>query len=193
MSTPSTEKDAGVKAVGETETEENESLLEKCWVEEYKGDSRKWLIRDASSKLPHGLLCSTMKESYPCPVQEKSNENDMGIKKRLLLKKFFEEAAEEVIKEREDIHKKRDWCTEYHTNFKADGFKVEDKLSRNTENIQKYPLYSSAPVSYYSFNQKKNPKEVLHGLTRITDQQKIFKRNGQFTKPITESLDFIEL
>jgi len=57
---------------------DNESLEERCWQEEYKGDSRKWLIRDASAKHPRGPLCSAMKESYLYPERENSDENNLG-------------------------------------------------------------------------------------------------------------------
>lgn len=33
----------------------------------------------------------------------------------------------------------------------------------------------------------------MPGLTRVTDRQNIFKKNAQFSKPIQESLDFVEL
>lgn len=46
------------------EEEDEERLQEKCWQEEYKGASRKWLIRDASAKKNQIPAYSTMKESY---------------------------------------------------------------------------------------------------------------------------------
>lgn len=55
-----------------------ESLQEKCWQETYKGESRKWLIRDASGKFPRGPLSSTMKETYVCPSKEDSDGKNMG-------------------------------------------------------------------------------------------------------------------
>lgn len=57
---------------------DNESLEERCWQEEYKGDSRKWLIRDASAKHPRGSLCSAMKESYLYPEREIPDEKNLG-------------------------------------------------------------------------------------------------------------------
>lgn len=43
---------------------------ERCFQEKYSGDSRKWIIRDASYKLPKGPLMSTMKDEYRVPLKE---------------------------------------------------------------------------------------------------------------------------
>ncbi|KAH1022441.1 uncharacterized protein LOC109534202 [Dendroctonus ponderosae] len=173
-------------------TDSLESLQAKCWQETYKGESRKWLIRDASGKSPQGPLCSTMKETYVSPSKEESEKN-MGKRKEYLLKKFHEEAAAE-LKQSEDIQQTNDYCTEYDGNFKTKGFQPDDQFyMKDTEQFKEFPLYSSAPLTYYSYNQQKNPKDILPGLTRITDPQSIFKRNGQFSKPIAESLDYVEL
>lgn len=45
-------------------------LSDRCWEEKYKGDSRKWLIRDGSRQKIESFLCSTMKDTYRCPLQE---------------------------------------------------------------------------------------------------------------------------
>lgn len=71
MSTPCDDK-------RESETDDNERLMERCWQEQYKGASRKWLIRDASTKLPQGPLCSTMKESYIYPERGNWGEENIG-------------------------------------------------------------------------------------------------------------------
>ncbi|KAL1490804.1 hypothetical protein ABEB36_013438 [Hypothenemus hampei] len=177
------------------EADDNESLLEKCWQEEYKGDSRKWLIRDASAKTPPSPLCSTMKESYLYPERGNPVERNMGKRREFLLKKFYQEAIEEVRTEYETTEESNGYCgTEYKDSFRTENFRPNHQFSTiNKDSFQKHPLYSSVPVSYYSFNQKNNPKDVLHGLTRITDPLNMFKRNGQFSKPIQENLDFIEL
>lgn len=45
-------------------------LSERCWEEKYKGDSRKWLIRDGSRQKIDTSLCSTMKDTYQYPMKE---------------------------------------------------------------------------------------------------------------------------
>ncbi|KAJ8915217.1 hypothetical protein NQ315_015440 [Exocentrus adspersus] len=50
--------------------EDEESLMEECWTAKYKGDSRKWLIRDGSYKNRRGPLMSSMKASYIYPLKE---------------------------------------------------------------------------------------------------------------------------
>ncbi|XP_066253537.1 uncharacterized protein [Euwallacea similis] len=175
------------------EGDNNESLEEKCWQEEYKGHSRKWLIRDASAKSPQGPLCSTMKESYLYPERENTDEKNMGGRRKYLMKKFLNEATEELRRENE--HSKHfHYCTEYDVNFKIKGFNPEDDFyKKNTDQFQKHPLYSSTPVSYYSYKYEMNPKDIPQGLTKVTDRVNIFKRYGRFSKPITESYDFVEL
>lgn len=45
-------------------------LSERCWEEKYRGDSRKWLIRDGSRQKIDSFMCSTMKDTYQYPLKE---------------------------------------------------------------------------------------------------------------------------
>lgn len=42
-------------------------MSERCWKEMYRGDSRKWLIRDASRQKIDSSVCSTTKATFPHP------------------------------------------------------------------------------------------------------------------------------
>lgn len=42
-------------------------VSEKCWKETYRGDSRKWLMRDESRKNSDSRLKSTMKATFSYP------------------------------------------------------------------------------------------------------------------------------
>lgn len=50
--------------------EDDSAVSEKCWQENRRGDSRKWLIRDGSNKNLNSDLQSTMKASYTYPFQD---------------------------------------------------------------------------------------------------------------------------
>ncbi|XP_050310754.1 uncharacterized protein LOC126746503 [Anthonomus grandis grandis] len=175
--------------------EDNERLLEKCWREDYKGASRKWLIRDASGMVPRAPLCSTMKESYVYPTEK--DDKPIGIRKKTLIKKLYEEATAEVLEEQAAHEEPNDYCTEYDGNFKIDNFQTDKAFYLKEPDLQlKYPLYNSPPASYYSFNQQKDPtgsRAVLHGLTRVTDVQNMFRRHDGFSKPISETFYAHEL
>lgn len=49
-------------------------VSERCWQEMHRGDSRKWLIRDASRQKMDSSVCSTMKATYPYPFPGKKEE-----------------------------------------------------------------------------------------------------------------------
>lgn len=170
--------------------DDDESIREECWVSHSKNDSRKWLIRDASYKKIKQPLCSTMRATYTYPYfQEKGTEN-IGDRKASLLKKFQEEAEEEVLREQNPKPEIEDYCTEYDSNFQSENFvSNEESFLENKEEYLKYPLYSSPATSYYSFNLKKRPQEVLHGHTKTTDPQNPFRKCAGFSKPIHEVLD----
>lgn len=53
-------------------------LSDRCWEEQYKGDSRKWLIRDASRQKIDSTLCSTMKATYQHPYQDDTKQEFVG-------------------------------------------------------------------------------------------------------------------
>lgn len=46
-------------------------ISDRYWQEMHRGDSRKWLIRDASRQKMDASVCSIMKTSYLYPFQEK--------------------------------------------------------------------------------------------------------------------------
>lgn len=53
-------------------------LSDRCWEEKYKGDSRKWLIRDASRQKIDSTLCSTMKATYQYPYLDDVKREFVG-------------------------------------------------------------------------------------------------------------------
>lgn len=58
------------------EVTDNESIIsDSCWKENYKGDSRKWLLRDITPNSLSGVT-SMMKESYQYP--ENLRETEIG-------------------------------------------------------------------------------------------------------------------
>ncbi|KAF7267593.1 hypothetical protein GWI33_019204 [Rhynchophorus ferrugineus] len=161
------------------EEEDKELLRERCWQEGYKGASRDWLIRDASTKKFQIPAYSTMKESY-LRLTESNNSRNMGKREQALLRKFREEAMSEIIKERETKTEIDDYCTEYEGNFHRDSFTTNDEFHTGMmEQIQKYPLYSSKPMSIYQF-------AVDRGTARTKDT---FHKNSNFTKPLSEQLN----
>ncbi|XP_030760949.1 uncharacterized protein LOC115886061 [Sitophilus oryzae] len=176
--------------------EDNESLQEKCWTEEYKGASKKWLIRDAFWTVKQPPLCSTMKETYMYPLKEES-DNILGKRRAALLKKFRDEALAEIVNENEkaeeeDLEEK--YCTEYGGNFNSEGFNPDDEFYKKmTDLYQKYPLYSSTPMSLYSFTLQKDRSKILPGVTKPSTGTKIFNKNSNFTKPLGDKLDNVEI
>lgn len=55
---------------GEKKDEDKDSVVsDRCWEEIYKGDSRKWLLRDGSTKKSENVV-STMKDTYLYPHHE---------------------------------------------------------------------------------------------------------------------------
>lgn len=171
-------------------TDDNNS--EKCWKEKYKGESRKWLIRDASPKIPCEPISSTMKESYRhIRPQEKITEI-IGRKRELLLKQFEQEAINEVIEECNKPPIVEKYCTEYDTSFSMPGFEPDDELFKKQKDLyEKYPLYRSIPTSYYSYKVvKQQPREMLHGFTPVFDEINPFKKSTEFSKPINDVLDY---
>lgn len=52
----------------ENNNDDKDSVIsDRCWEEKYRGDSRKWLTRDSSTKKSRGMICSAMKESFMVP------------------------------------------------------------------------------------------------------------------------------
>lgn len=47
-------------------------MTERCWKEMHRGNSRKWLIQDASQQKMNSSLCSTMKSCYQYPLHERT-------------------------------------------------------------------------------------------------------------------------
>lgn len=66
---------------------DDDSLIERCWEEQYRGDSRKWLIRDGSYKNPRDPLCSTMQATYNFPLDEKDEKEFKGTQMKICI--FF--------------------------------------------------------------------------------------------------------
>lgn len=50
------------------DTDVDSIISDRCWKETYKGDSRKWLLRDVTRNSLQGAM-SAMKESYQYPEQ----------------------------------------------------------------------------------------------------------------------------
>lgn len=45
-------------------------ISERCWEEKYRGDSRKWLVRDGSTKKSRGEISSCTRESFQMPEND---------------------------------------------------------------------------------------------------------------------------
>ncbi|KAL3277428.1 hypothetical protein HHI36_012776 [Cryptolaemus montrouzieri] len=53
------------------ELKDDDSIIsERCWRENHRGDSRKWLTSDGQPKIPAHRIYSTMKATYRPPVEE---------------------------------------------------------------------------------------------------------------------------
>ncbi|XP_074040507.1 uncharacterized protein [Leptinotarsa decemlineata] len=167
---------------------DDDSLIEQQWFEKYKGDSRKWLIRDGSYKNVPERLCSTMKAAYTYPISEERSE--IGSRKAILLKQFEEEAVAEVLQEQNAPKSVEEYCTEYDEKYNIQGFQPDDRsYTKHPDLYEKYPLYSSMPTSYYSYYLKNRPRVILHGLTETNNPTNPFKRCAEFSKPLSEVLD----
>lgn len=59
--------------------DDDDSLIERCWEEQYRGDSRKWLIRDGSYRKAREPFCSTTQATYNFPVDEKDESSRKGM------------------------------------------------------------------------------------------------------------------
>ncbi|VEN48667.1 unnamed protein product [Callosobruchus maculatus] len=169
--------------------EDNESILEKCWVGKSKNDSRKWLIRDASFTLPKEPLASTTRAAYLYPQVQDESENSIGQRTKEMLQRFEEEAIQEIMQEK-NVDCTIDYCTEYDGNFNGSGFQVRDRIYEADQDIyKKYPLYRSTPTSFYSFKLSKDPRGLLAGHTLSTDPLQPFKKCAGFSKPMIDKLD----
>lgn len=172
---------------------DNDNDSEKCWNEKYRGDSRKWLIRDASHKLPSDPICSTMKDSYRDRYNTANEIYEIiGRPRALMIRQFEEEALNEFIKEYNEPPPIEEYCTEYDRSFSMPGFKPDDEVfQRNEEMYKKYPLYASKPTSFYSFKlHNQEPRETTDGFTTVVDKINPFKKTAEFTKPIHEVFDY---
>ncbi|CAH2006450.1 unnamed protein product [Acanthoscelides obtectus] len=177
------------KAKDEKDRDDNESLPEQCWVSTSKNDSRKWLIRDASYTLPKEPPASTTRTTYLYPQVRDETENIIGQRTKEMLRRFEEEAVQEIIKET-SVDCTVDYCTEYDGNFNGSGFQVRDKVYEADQEIyKKYPLYSSTPTSFYSFKLSKDPRRLLAGHTLSNDPLQPFKKCAGFSKPMNDKLD----
>lgn len=64
---------------------DDDSILpEKCWQENRRGDSRKWLIRDGYPKKSGTRIKSTMKATYPYPFPDEGTQNIGAFKSKSL-------------------------------------------------------------------------------------------------------------
>ncbi|XP_018329139.1 uncharacterized protein LOC108739644 [Agrilus planipennis] len=162
---------------------------DRCWEEQYRGDSHKWLIRDAAKKKTNEGVCSTMKEEYGPPQPDE--QTNVGIRKKLLTEQLYKEVAEEVLKERAQKPMEREFCTTYNAEYNAQGFKVKSGYDLIDEDLcKKYPLYATQALTYYRhLIDEKGSSVVMPGLTKITDQKSPFKRSYAFTKSVIEGQD----
>lgn len=175
-----------------TITKDDDSIVsEKCWQENHRGDSRKWLMRDGSTKTSNAGLMSTMKATYPYPVQEE--RECVGKRRAIILKELYEEATEEIIRERNAPPPVEKYCTEYDGNY---GSNIEIKKNELEEEMnkklyEKYPLYTSSAMSYWNYQIEKFQRgnASFPGLTTSVDLKNPFRRYSRFTKPLSEVLD----
>ncbi|KAL3277429.1 hypothetical protein HHI36_012777 [Cryptolaemus montrouzieri] len=89
-----------------------------------------------------------------------------------------------------------EYCTEYDGNFCLPNFEPipeAELYSQKNELYQKYPLYGSAPMSFWLHKVEHRREETPPGkFTRITDPENPFKRNSSFSTPITDALIITE-
>ncbi|XP_072383276.1 uncharacterized protein [Diabrotica undecimpunctata] len=185
--TPTSTEDV-CKIIRKPNADVEDDILEKCWVESYKGDSKPFLIRDGSFVYPREKDCSTMKSAYQYPVPD--NRTALGVRKSKLLKQFEEEAIKEVTDEAKPPALTGDYDSVYNRFFRKDGFEPDDEFyTRNEELYKKYPLYSSLPTTFTSFKLKQDKNKKPDGVTPTIYNNQPFRKCGQFSKPISEVLD----
>ncbi|GJQ88316.1 SPAG8 [Trypoxylus dichotomus] len=164
---------------------------ESCFKERYSGDSRKWIIRDASYRLPKGPLMSTMKAEYGMPLKEEQRTK-IGKRRALLEQTLYDEINEKIVQENQVPPPIEEYCSTYDLTFQIPGFKPKMKTyGDQPELYEKYPLYSSSPMSYwrYQYDNRNGRRSELHSLTAIGDVKQPFKRSSAFSKPLAEVLD----
>lgn len=157
---------------------------------ENEKDDGKWILRDGSDESAYGSLCSTMKDSYRYMKHKDEIGEIIGHKREILLKKFEEEAINEIMEECQNAVTIEEYCTEYDKSFNIPGFEPDDTVFKKQEDLyKKYPLYSSMPTSFYSYKlMGQQPKEPVYNVTKNSDKMAPFKRSADFSKPINEVL-----
>ncbi|RZC34192.1 uncharacterized protein BDFB_009557, partial [Asbolus verrucosus] len=115
-----------------------------------------------------------------------------GERRALLLQKLYDEAADEIMRERNEPPPTEEYCTEYDGNYNRTEITKSEKEEETTRELsEKYPLYASPVTSYWSFKVDQNQRGsiCIPGLTTAVDLKNPFKRYSGFTKPISEVLD----
>ncbi|XP_044756881.1 uncharacterized protein LOC123315297 [Coccinella septempunctata] len=173
------------------EQKDDDSVIsERCWQENHRGDSRKWLMRDGQKKIPPHRIYSTMRASYSPP--EEDVHQYVGKRRALFIKECYEKSYEEAIQDRKKPPPVEEYCTEYDGNYHSPGFEPvpEDVLhSQHEELYQKYPLYGSSAMSFWQHKFERRRDETQPAkFTRVTDPKNPFKRNSTFSTPISEAL-----
>ncbi|XP_045467376.1 uncharacterized protein LOC123675878 [Harmonia axyridis] len=178
------------------EQKDDDSIIsERCWRENHRGDSRKWLMRDGQAKVAAHRIYSTMRATYTPP--EEDDYQLVGKRRALFIKECLDKSYEEAIHDRNKPPPVEEYCSEYDGNFHLPGFEPvpEDKLhSQHEELYQKYPLYGSAAMSFWQHKFENRRQEIQPGrFTAVSDPKNPFKRNSTFSTPITEALYDAEL
>ncbi|EEZ98289.1 hypothetical protein TcasGA2_TC000738 [Tribolium castaneum] len=132
-----------------------------------------------------------MKATYPYPFQEERQY--VGERRARIMKQLYDEAAEEIIRERNEPPPVEKYCTEYDGNYNSniEVKKPEHEEETKKQLYEKYPLYTSPAMSYWNFQIEKFQRgnASFPGLTTSADLKNPFKRYSRFTKPISEVLD----
>ncbi|XP_049821328.1 uncharacterized protein LOC109601363 isoform X2 [Aethina tumida] len=109
--------------------QKQERYEDKCWTEQYRGDSRKWVLKDVS--VQDTVPVSTMKTSY-IPPHVRSLMTDFktstGPKRNRLFEQFRNEAIEEVMAESDPPPPIEEYCSTYDDQFFKPGFEVDDEF-----------------------------------------------------------------
>ncbi|XP_017777941.1 PREDICTED: uncharacterized protein LOC108563699 [Nicrophorus vespilloides] len=160
---------------------------EVCWEEMYRNDSRKWILRDGTTT--GSVKVSTVKDSYRFP-EEKSLSPLLGRRARIIREQFLKEAEQEVQMESNKPPEIEDYITSYDCDYRTTipGFVPQYEIKKNPELFCKYPLYASHGMTYWRFQHEKgfgNPTQIP-GQTVANNIDNPFKRNSNFSKPITE-------
>ncbi|KAK4881653.1 hypothetical protein RN001_004972 [Aquatica leii] len=105
-------------------------VSDSCWEPQHRTDSRKWLIRDGSYKLPREDASET-RITYQVPQPD--DRKYQGIRRIRHRDKMVEKITNDLIEEEKAAPPVEAYCTEYDANFHYPNYDPNKEKERSTD------------------------------------------------------------